>query len=135
MLAKMNKTVTCNGDPTAFYMKFAVNVTEEKTHNKQRIKKTQIEKKDGWDIADLSGQRLTKFPSSIYNKPSLVRYLYMQDNMLTSLPKDLFLTLENLEWLDVRNNRIAELPPLKGHKRYDDITSKRSRINVSPAQA
>ena len=133
MLAKMNKTVTFNGDPTAFYMKFAVNVKEEKPSIKQSIKKTRSEKKDCWDVADVSGQRLTQFPKSIYDKPSLVRYLYMQDNQLTSLPKDLFITLENLEWLDIRNNRIAELPQLKGHKRYGRATNQ-SIMNMTMAQ-
>ena len=111
----MSKTVTFNGDPAAFY--FGANVEDEKPTIQKKTKKAHTEKKGKWDVADFSGLRLTQFPMTIYNKPSLVRYLYLQDNQLTSLPEDLFCMLENLEWLDIRNNKIGRLPQLKSHKR------------------
>lgn len=114
---KTSKTVTFNGDPAAFYLSFGVNVEDEKPTIQKKTKKAHTEKKGKWDVADFSGLRLTQFPMTIYNKPSLVRYLYLQDNQLTSLPEDLFCMLENLEWLDIRNNKIGRLPQLKSHKR------------------
>ena len=115
---QMSKTVSFNADPTAFYFKFAVPFDDEKPLTRKTMKKVFIDKKASTlDVADISGQRLTQFPTSIYSKPSLVRYLYLQDNQLTSLPEDMFSKLDNLEWLDIRNNMIARLPRLKGHKR------------------
>jgi hypothetical protein len=60
-------------------------------------------------IIDLSYQRITLIPKSITDIPYL-RFLYLQNNSLSSLPENLG-NLKNLMILDVRNNKLAAIPP------------------------
>ena len=45
--------------------------------------------------------------------PHLVTHLYLNDNHLTSLPKDFFKKFVNVQWLDLRNNLLTDLPNLR----------------------
>ena len=45
--------------------------------------------------------------------------MYLEGNAISSLPEELFDCLPNLRWLDLRNNRISEIPPIIGKHRFD----------------
>lgn len=68
--------------------------------------------------SDFSDMKLIEFPISLQATAKNVRYLYLHRNRLTRLPTNLFLDFPNLEWLDVRNNGLTELPRLHSHKRF-----------------
>ena len=126
---KRAKTVTFNGERVAFHLSFGSKVDDVPSTPERKKKKKPLSIIRGqWDVGDFSGQHLTQFPLDIYDKPSLVRYLYLQDNQLTCLPEDLFCKLDNLEWVDIRNNRIDRLPPFKGHKRYRSQDARDMRL-------
>lgn len=36
--------------------------------------------------------------------------LYLENNNLRELPKELFVLLTHLQWLDIRNNQLTNLP-------------------------
>ena len=59
---------------------------------------------------DLSGRRLSDLILPVL--PHLVTHLYLNDNNLTSLPKDFFKQFKNMEWLDLRNNFLVDLPKI-----------------------
>ena len=42
--------------------------------------------------------------------PHLVTHLYLNNNQLSQLPPDFFLQFTNLQWLDLRNNQLRDLP-------------------------
>ena len=44
--------------------------------------------------------------------PHLVTHLYLNDNNLTTLPKDFFQQFKHMEWLDLRNNYLIDLPKI-----------------------
>ena len=68
--------------------------------------------------SDFSDMKLIEFPISLQATAKNVRYLYLHRNRLTRLPTNLFLDFPHLEWLDVRNNGLTELPRLHSHKRF-----------------
>lgn len=47
------------------------------------------------------------------------QFLYLEGNAISALPEELFDCLPNLRWLDLRNNRISEIPPIIGKHRFD----------------
>ena len=47
------------------------------------------------------------------------QFLYLEGNAISSFPEELFDCLPNLRWLDLRNNRISEIPPIIGKHRFD----------------
>lgn len=46
------------------------------------------------------------------------QFLYLEGNLISSLPEDLFDCLPNLRWLDLRNNHISEIPQIIGTHRF-----------------
>lgn len=52
--------------------------------------------------------------------PHLVTHLYLNDNQLTSLPKEFFIQFHNLQWLDLRNNFLVNLPTKLPHLENKD---------------
>ena len=51
--------------------------------------------------------------------PHFVTHLYLNNNLLFKLPEDFFVKFEALEWLDLRNNFLSDLPsdlPSSGKK-------------------
>ena len=67
--------------------------------------------------SDFSDMKLIEFPKILQTGEKNIKYLYLQQNKLTRLPTNLFIDLPNLQWLDVRNNALRELPQLQSHKR------------------
>ncbi|XP_031550498.1 leucine-rich repeat-containing protein 27-like isoform X2 [Actinia tenebrosa] len=65
---------------------------------------------------DLGSKNLTEIPSEILDLPQL-EFLYLEGNKITAFPEGFFENLPNLKWLDVRNNRISEIPTSVGSHR------------------
>ena len=63
------------------------------------------------DSIDLSGNRLTSLPETVFSDVSKVRLLRLDDNELTDLPPRVFSGLSRLDWLLLDGNRLASLPP------------------------
>ncbi|XP_035461728.2 leucine-rich repeat-containing protein 27-like isoform X2 [Scophthalmus maximus] len=64
----------------------------------------------------LSKTELKCVPESIF-KNSTLKYLYLKGNQISSIPSPLFISLPNLQWLDLRNNLIPSLPAEIGSHR------------------
>ncbi|PIK54003.1 hypothetical protein BSL78_09088 [Apostichopus japonicus] len=58
---------------------------------------------------DLSQKNLAKLPQELYSLQE-IEYLYLEGNLLDSVPDDVFEKLPNLKWLDLRYNQIKVLP-------------------------
>ena len=57
---------------------------------------------------DMSHRNLEEL--SLCCSPNFVTHLYLNDNRLCELPKDFFLQFNHLQWLDLRNNLLINLP-------------------------
>jgi Leucine-rich repeat (LRR) protein len=57
---------------------------------------------------DMSKRQLNQFVFPVL--PHLVTHLYLNHNKLQTLPSDFFKQFFNLQWLDLRNNCLTELP-------------------------
>ena len=60
---------------------------------------------------DMSRIQISKLDYPVL--PHLVTHLYLNDNHLTSLPQDFFRKFVNVQWLDLRNNLLTDLPNLR----------------------
>lgn len=61
--------------------------------------------------------------------------LYLENNDLLELPKELFFFLPHLQWLDVRNNRLTELPTtIKSHPSLETILLQGNKIETLPLE-
>ncbi|XP_071827290.1 uncharacterized protein [Apostichopus japonicus] len=58
---------------------------------------------------DLSQKNLAKLPQELYSLQE-IEYLYLEGNLLDSVPDEVFEKLPNLKWLDLRYNQIKVLP-------------------------
>jgi hypothetical protein len=70
---------------------------------------------------DLSRTGLAELPQELYNARH-VECLYLEGNKLTSIPDDFFQHLPNLQWLDLRNNRLTQLPSSIGTLRLNCLS-------------
>ncbi|XP_072177915.1 leucine-rich repeat-containing protein 27-like isoform X1 [Diadema setosum] len=66
---------------------------------------------------DLSGKGLVRVPEQLYGMDH-VEFLYLEGNLLQTIPDDLFEGLPNVKWLDLRNNSIRILPTAIGRHRW-----------------
>ena len=57
---------------------------------------------------DMSQRNLTQLSLPVL--PYFVTHLYLNDNNLSVLPCDFFLQFSNIQWLDLRNNFLMDLP-------------------------
>ncbi|XP_042192788.1 leucine-rich repeat-containing protein 27 [Callorhinchus milii] len=64
----------------------------------------------------LSRKCLQQLPHNVYQARGLEN-LYLEGNVLASLPENLFYQLPNLIWLDLRNNKLTSLPSSIGDHR------------------
>ena len=68
------------------------------------------------ELADLSNTRLKTLTLSQLPGLQQLRFLYLSHNRLPALPPDLLSSAPCIQWLDVRSNPLASLPPLCGHQ-------------------
>ncbi|XP_050436039.1 leucine-rich repeat-containing protein 57-like isoform X2 [Adelges cooleyi] len=69
------------------------------------------------EIVDLKSRNLSSIPESIFQDIGYgVRFLYLNNNNIRTLPDKLFTGLPNLTWLDLRCNRVRRIPDsVEGH--------------------
>ena len=61
--------------------------------------------------------------------------MYLDSNRLDELPKELFLILKNLKWLDVRNNNLSYIPStIKGHSYLETLLIQGNNIDTLPLE-
>ncbi|XP_016059606.1 PREDICTED: leucine-rich repeat-containing protein 27 [Miniopterus natalensis] len=84
-------------------------------------------------VLDLS-QRGLHHLGDFLKIPTL-KQLHLQRNALCTIPGDFFQLLPNLTWLDLRHNRIQELPPGIGSHRYlKTLLLERNPIKMLPVE-
>eukprot|EP00043_Microstomoeca_roanoka_P028114 m.16916 g.16916 ORF g.16916 m.16916 type:complete len:311 (-) comp8178_c0_seq1:218-1150(-) len=89
---------------------------------------------DSAPFLDLEGLGLTEVPVEVL-RLSQLRGLYLSSNAIDRLPDDLFLALPQLIYLDLRNNRITQLPKTISHaKNLKTLLLGNNRITSLPAE-
>uniref|UniRef100_A0A8C6YE61 Leucine rich repeat containing 27 n=1 Tax=Naja naja TaxID=35670 RepID=A0A8C6YE61_NAJNA len=83
---------------------------------------------------DLSRKDLQHLTAEIYRLFNL-RYLHLEGNALSVIPEDFFQSLSNLTWLDLRYNKLKELPSGIGcHKQLKTLLLERNPIKRLPVE-
>nr|XP_056706234.1 leucine-rich repeat-containing protein 27 [Euleptes europaea] len=83
---------------------------------------------------DLSRKELQHLTEDIYKLLNL-QNLHLEGNALSVIPEDFFQHLPNLVWLDLRYNRIKEIPPGVGcHKQLKTLLLERNPIKRLPVE-
>ncbi|XP_066478669.1 leucine-rich repeat-containing protein 27 [Tiliqua scincoides] len=83
---------------------------------------------------DLSRKDLQHLTADIYQLLNL-KHLHVEGNALSLIPEDFFQHLPNLVWLDLRYNKIKELPSGIGcHKQLKTLLLERNPIKRLPAE-
>ncbi|CAH2265400.1 uncharacterized protein LOC120634355 [Pararge aegeria] len=92
---------------------------------------TALYEHDHEDISlDLSSQDLISVPE-INNE--FLSVLYLQSNNLTYLPEDIFNSLPNLKWFDLRDNKLTDIPKtVKYHRSLTHILLQNNKITTLP---
>ncbi|XP_068424387.1 leucine-rich repeat-containing protein 27-like [Clinocottus analis] len=68
-------------------------------------------------------------------KNSLLKYLYLEGNQISSIPDSMFTSLPNLLWLDLRNNQIISLPAKIGlHRSLKTVLLEGNPISELPPE-
>ena len=118
------KIVTFGGNLRASHIKWSVGHDEDDDEDDENFESSsdeicpEVKSDNNQFSSDFSDMKLIEFPKSLLTSAGNVRYLYLDRNRLTRLPTNLFLEFPHLEWLDVRNNGLTELPRLHSHKRF-----------------
>ncbi|XP_060538891.1 leucine-rich repeat-containing protein 27 isoform X1 [Pantherophis guttatus] len=83
---------------------------------------------------DLSRKDLQHLTAEIYRLFNL-RYLHLEGNAISVIPEDFFQSLSNLTWLDLRYNKLKELPSGIGcHKQLKTLLLERNPITRLPVE-
>ncbi|XP_070608550.1 leucine-rich repeat-containing protein 27 isoform X1 [Erythrolamprus reginae] len=83
---------------------------------------------------DLSRKDLHHLTEEIYRLFNL-RYLHLEGNALSVIPEDFFQNLSNLTWLDLRYNKLKELPSGIGcHKQLKTLLLEKNPIKRLPVE-
>ena len=100
----------------------------------KEIFKTASKKSVG--ILDINRKKVEHIPSGLFEFDfSCLQYLYLEGNVISSLPEEFFVCLRNLEWLDLRNNKLMEVPKNVGkHKNLKTILLGINQLRVLPPE-
>ncbi|RZC37936.1 LRR 8 domain containing protein [Asbolus verrucosus] len=83
-------------------------------------------------ILDSSQQNLKEVPARILQMCNL-KMLYLQKNYIIELPKDFFLKLHQLSWLDLRNNQLTTVPEsIAHHQHLENLLLSDNKIETLP---
>ncbi|KAK2580783.1 hypothetical protein KPH14_011518 [Odynerus spinipes] len=86
-------------------------------------------------FVDLSDAKLLVIPDNVLQKFSGIRMLYLENNTISEIPDKLFPSLQNLEWLDIRNNQLQCLPKnIKSHPSLHTLLLQGNRIQILPLE-
>ena len=100
----------------------------------KKIFKTASEKSVG--ILDINRKKVEHIPSGLFRFDfSCLQYLYLEGNVISSLPEEFFVCLRSLEWLDLRNNKLTEIPKNVGkHKNLKTLLLGINQLRVLPPE-
>lgn len=83
-------------------------------------------------IFDSSQQNLKEVPLKILRMHNL-KMLYLQQNFLKELPRDLFIKLPQLTWLDLRHNHLNSIPAnIAHHQNLEHLLLSDNKIEALP---
>jgi len=88
-------------------------------------------------IADLALRRLPVLPESASKIGTHVTHLYLNGNKLKTLPADFFSEMQIMEYLDLRDNQLIEIPagnPLANHKALKAILLQNNQLTTLPME-
>lgn len=92
--------------------------------------------KKGLDTLDLNVNGIQNIPQGLsrLNLPHL-KYFYLEGNKISFLPEEFFLCLHSLEWLDLRNNKLQDIPRNIGeHKNIKTLLLGRNQLTFLPLE-
>lgn len=100
----------------------------------KEIFKTASEESVG--ILDINRKKVEHIPSGLFKFDfSCLQYLYLEGNVISSLPEEFFICLRSLEWLDLRNNKLTEIPKNVGkHKNLKTLLLGINQLRVLPPE-
>ena len=113
------------------FIVFGVGFFVSKQYSKDNTVNTSKPASSGVTL-DLSGQQLTRLPSSFLNQTNIT-VLNLSNNQLTSLPPSIT-SLVNLEVINVENNRLESLPSeINQLKNLHEIHANNNRMTSLPS--
>lgn len=63
----------------------------------------------------------------------IIQVIYLQNNKITTLPDDFFTTLPSLMWLDLRDNRLVDIPiSIKNHQGLTHLLLQNNCLTTLP---
>ncbi|XP_003424202.2 uncharacterized protein LOC100679023 isoform X2 [Nasonia vitripennis] len=93
-----------------------------------------LEKFSGTHL-NLNNAGICVFPVDILQQLTCLQMLYLDSNNLVELPDEIFTTLKNLKWLDVRNNHLVIIPScVKGHASLETLLLQGNNIEKLPLE-
>ena len=92
--------------------------------------------KKGFDGLDLNRNGIQQIPHGLDRLDlSHLKYLYLEGNTICLLPGDFFTCLQSLEWLDLRNNKVEEIPRNVGeHKNLKTLLLGGNKLTFLPTE-
>ena len=92
--------------------------------------------KKGFDVLDLNRNGIQQIPQGLdVLDLSHLKYLYLEGNTICLIPGDFFTCLHSLEWLDLRNNKVHEIPRNVGeHKNLKILLLGRNKLTFLPTE-
>lgn len=111
-----------------------MDTTVKENEEVKEIFKTASEKSVG--ILDINRKEVEHIPSGLFKLDfSCLQYLYLEGNVISSLPEEFFVCLSSLEWLDLRNNKLTEIPKNVGkHKNLKTLLLGINQLRVLPPE-
>ncbi|KAE8739213.1 hypothetical protein FOCC_FOCC015287 [Frankliniella occidentalis] len=96
----------------------------------------QCEKKAKGELClDLSNQSLSEVSLDIATKPQHLQFLFLQSNLIKRLPTNFFLGLPNLRHLDLRENKLFEIPTsIAGHDSLEVLLLQNNKLPALPCE-
>ena len=109
----------------------------ESEKDKTAVRKSfEIASRKKLDSLDLIRKQIQQIPSGLDKFDlSNLKFLYLEGNIISFLPEDFFPCLASLEWLDLRNNILCEIPRNIGeHKKLKTLLLGRNKLKFVPAE-
>lgn len=104
--------------------------------SKAIIKSFEKTVKKGSDMLDIKRNGIQQIPQGLSTLDlSHLKYLYLEGNSISFLPGDFFTSLQGLQWLDLRNNQVQEIPRNVGeHKNMKTLLLGGNKLTFLPVE-
>ena len=112
------------------------NMEDPHEQNKGILKALETVAKKGLDSLDLNINGIQKIPRGLGElNLSHLKYFYLQGNNISFLPDEFFPSLQNLVWLDLRDNKLHEIPQNIGeHRNIKTLLLGRNQLKFLPLE-